>query len=81
MIVGPSTLQSYDVVKYYVQGLDAGNTAVSTWGISQDELVKIISQTGIELKLEIGQVRNNVSFNITYEGTEALQNIITKPFV
>jgi hypothetical protein len=31
MIVGPSTLQSYDVVKYYIQGLDAGNTAVAAW--------------------------------------------------
>ena len=54
MFVGPSTVQSYDVVKYYVQGLDAGNTSVATWGISQGESLKIISQTGTELKLEIG---------------------------
>ena len=31
MIVGPSTVQSYDVVKFYVQELDAGNTAVAAW--------------------------------------------------
>ena len=54
MIVGPSTVQSYDVVKFYVQGLDVGNPAVAAWWISQGAQVKIITQTGKELKLEIG---------------------------
>ena len=80
-IIGPSTVESFDVVKYSIVGLKDENTAAAAWEISQGAPVKILSQTGKELKLEIGQIRGQVSFDIDYIGTEGLHNIIVKPFM
>ena len=80
-IIGPSAVESFDVVKYSIVGLKDENTAAAAWEISQDAPVKILSQTGKELKLEIGQIRGQVSFDIDYIGTEGLHNIIVKPFM
>ena len=79
-IIGPSTVESFDVVKYSIVGLKDENTAATAWEISQGAPVKILSQTGKELKLEIGQIRGQVSFDIDYIGTEGLQ-VIVKPFM
>ena len=80
-IIGPSTVESFDVVKYSIVGLKDENTAAAAWEISQGAPVKILSQTGKELKLEIGQIRGQISFDIDYIGTEGLHNIIVKPFM
>ena len=80
-IIGPSTVESFDVVKYSIVGLKDENTAAAAWEISQGAPVKILSQTGKELKLEIGQIRGQVSFDIDYIGTEGLHDIIVKPFM
>ena len=80
-IIGPSTVESFDVVKYSIVGLKDENTAVAAWEISQGAPVKILSQTGKELKLEIGQIRGQVSFDIDYIGTEGLHDIVVKPFM
>ena len=80
-IIGPSAVESFDVVKYSIVGLKDENTAAAAWEISQGAPVKILSQTGKELKLEIGQIRGQVSFDIDYIGTEGLHNIIVKPFM
>lgn len=80
-IIGPSTVESFDVVKYSIVGLKDENTAAAAWEISQGAPVKILSQTGKELKLEIGQIKGQVSFDIDYIGTEGLHNIIVKPFM
>lgn len=80
-IIGPSTVESFDVVKYSIVGLKDENTAAAAWEISQGAPVKILSQTEKELKLEIGQIRGQVSFDIDYIGTEGLHDIIVKPFM
>lgn len=80
-IIGPSTVESFDVVKYSIVGLKDENTAAAAWEISQGAPVKILSQTGKELKLEIGQIRGQVSFDIDYIGTEGLHDIVVKPFM
>ena len=80
-IIGPSAIESFDVVKYSIVGLKDENTAAAAWEISQGAPVKILSQTEKELKLEIGQIRGQVSFDIDYIGTEGLHNIIVKPFM
>ena len=80
-IIGPSTVESFDVVKYSIVGLKDENTAAAAWEISQGAPVKILSQTGKELKLEIGQIKGQVSFDIDYIGTEGLHGIIVKPFM
>ena len=80
-IIGPSAVESFDVVKYSIVGLKDENTAAAAWEISQGAPVKILSQTEKELKLEIGQIRGQVSFDIDYIGTEGLHNIIVKPFM
>ena len=80
-IIGPSTVESFDVVKYSIVGLKDENTAAAAWEISQGAPVKILSQTGKELKLEIGQIRGQVSFDIDYIGTEGLHDIVVKPFI
>ena len=79
VIIGPSVVQSYDVVKYSVEGFRE-TPAVAAWEISQGAPVKIIEKTGTELRLGIGQVKNQVSFNISYENTEGL-DVIIKPFI
>ena len=53
-IIGPSAIESFDVVKYSIVGLKDENTAAAAWEISQGAPVKILSQTEKELKLEIG---------------------------
>ena len=80
-IIGPSAVESFDVVKYSIVGLKDENIAAAAWEISQGAPVKILSQTEKELKLEIGQIRGQVSFDIDYIGTEGLHNIIVKPFM
>ena len=78
-IVGPSVVQSYDVITYSVLGLSNENTAVAAWEISQTAPVRILKQTETQLKLEIGQISSEVSFNMNYVGTDGLQ-IKVKPF-
>lgn len=79
-IIGPSTVESFDVVKYSIVGLKDENTAAAAWEISQGAPVKVIEKTGTYIRLEIGQIKNQVSFNISYENTEGLQ-VTVKPFM
>ena len=71
-IYGPTTVQTYDVVKYTT---DIGN---GIWSVDSNAPVRILSNTNTDLKLEIGQVRQAVSFNINY-GEKSLQ-VTIKPF-
>ena len=71
-IVGPTTVQTYDVVTYYVPD------GQEEWKIEKTAPVHIIEKTIDKLKLEIGQVKQQVSFNIQY-GNQVLE-ILIKPF-
>ena len=71
-IVGPTTLQSYDVVKYYVPNGSA------SWSISAAAPVSILSQSENEIKIKVKEVKQETNFVLFY-GEKALQ-ITVKPF-
>ena len=71
-IIGPETVQSYDVVTYY---LSEGS---GQWIVSQAAPVKILSQTGEKIKLEIKQVRAATSFELQCDRESLTVNV--KPF-
>ena len=71
-IVGPTTVQTYDVVTYYVPD------GQEEWKIEKTAPVHIIEKTIDKLKLEIGQVNGEVSFTIKYGDQELPVSV--KPF-
>ena len=71
-IIGPITLQSYDVVKYYVPNGSA------SWSISAAAPVSILSQSENEIKIKVKEVKQKTNFVLSY-GEKALQ-ITIKPF-
>lgn len=79
IIIGPTVVESFDVIKYSVVGFKNENTAVAAWEIPQTAPVKVLQQTATQLKLEIGQVNSEVSFDIEYIGTNGL-TVKVKPF-
>ncbi len=71
-IVGPNTVQSYDVIKYYVpNGQDQ-------WSISAAAPISILSQSENEIKLKINKVTSITTFDLEY-GNQVL-TITVKPF-
>lgn len=71
-ILGPSEVQSYDTVTYYVYN------GTGSWILPTAAPIDIISQTTNELKIEIKPVRNKTTFTLGY-GEKELQ-ITVKPF-
>ena len=71
-IYGPETVQTYDVITYY---LTSGS---GQWSVSAAAPVTIIEQTGDKVKLEIGQVKTTTTFEL-YCGEKTL-SIKVKPF-
>ena len=71
-IIGPSQVQTYDVVKYYVPN------GTDQWFIPAAAPVKILKQTENELRLEILEVSTKTVFGIKY-GDQVLQ-VDVKPF-
>ena len=71
-IFGPTTVQSYDSVTYYV------TTGSAQWVIPAAAPVKILSQSEQQIKLDIKEVKTATSFTIEY-GEQSL-TITVKPF-
>lgn len=71
-IIGPTILQSYDVVKYYVPNGSA------SWSISAAAPVSILSQSENEIKIKVKEVKQKTNFVLSC-GEKALQ-ITVKPF-
>ena len=71
-ILGPSEVQSYDTVTYYVYN------GTGSWILPAAAPIDIISQTTNELKIEIKPIRNKTTFTLGY-GEKELQ-ITVKPF-
>lgn len=71
-ILGPSEVQSYDTVTYYVYN------GTGSWILPTAAPIDIISQTTNELKIEIKPIRNKTTFTLGY-GEKELQ-ITVKPF-
>lgn len=74
-IIGPSVVQSYDVVKFYVP-----NGEGQSWSITEDGLqyVNILSDENNELRLEILPVRSQVTIGIRYGNSQV--DVLIKPF-
>lgn len=71
-IFGPTVVQTYDRVTYYVPN------GTDQWQISAAAPVCQISKTKTEIKLEIGQVKTKTSFEIKYG--DKVSTITVKPF-
>lgn len=72
-IVGPTKVQTYDVVTYYGLNGDSQLTIVE-----ENAPVQILEQDTKKIKLEIGQVTKEVSFTIKYGDQELPVSV--KPF-
>lgn len=76
-IIGPSIVQSYDIVTYkYIK--DSQDQPTFNWLIEEGSPIKVRSRKETEIKLEIGQVTSEVSFELKYGEKELL--ITVKPF-
>ena len=76
-IIGPSAVQSYDIVTYkYIT--DNQDQSTFNWLIEEGAPIKVRSQKETQIKLEIGQVTSEVSFKLKYGEKELL--ITVKPF-
>lgn len=71
-IIGPETVSSYDVVKYYVPN------GTGQWSISAAAPVSIVNQSQTEIKLKVAKVATTSTFELTY-GDQVL-TITVKPF-
>ena len=71
-IVGPTTIQSYDVVKYYVPN------GTASWAIGAAAPVTILSQTENEIRLKVNKITTATTFDLQY-GDQVL-TITVKPF-
>ena len=71
-IIGPKTIQSYDVVKYYVPN------GQSQWVYPAAAPITVLSQSTNEIKIKAKKVAANVGFNLRY-GDQVL-TITVKPF-
>ena len=71
-IVGPTTVQSYDVVKYYVPNGD------DQWTVAASAPVTVVSQSENEIKLKVKKVNSSTTFDLEY-GNQVL-TITVEPF-
>ena len=71
-IFGPTTVQSYDVVTYYVPSQSG------TWNIPAAAPFRVLSQTASELKVEVLQVESKSTIELGYGQTTL--TIVVKPF-
>ena len=77
-IIGPSVVQSYDVVKYYLDAAPLSGNQVPQWSVPAAAPVKVLSSTTTQLKLEIQKVSSKRTFDITY-GSVSL-TVTVEPF-
>ena len=71
-IFGPTTVQTYDVVTYYVPSQNG------TWNIPAAAPFRVLSQTASELKVEVLQVESKSTIELGYGQTTL--TIVVKPF-
>lgn len=71
-VIGPSTVQSYDIVTYYVPG------GTGTWTVPLECPFKVLSNQNGKLKAEVLKVTSNTQASISY-GRERV-DITIKPF-
>ena len=71
-IIGPATVQSYDVVTYYVPN------GTGLWDVPTASPLKVLSNENGKLKLQVLEVNTSVSVTLTY-GTQTI-DITIKPF-
>ena len=71
-ILGPSTVQSYDVVTYLV------HNGTGQWILPAAAPIKVLKQTQSELQLQIKEINSKTTFALEY-GDETLQ-VTVKPF-
>lgn len=71
-IIGPVTIQSYDVVTYYMPG------GVSGFTISADSPVQVLSNENGKIKLKVLKVSQDTNMTISY-GNKTL-DVVVKPF-
>ena len=71
-ILGPSVIQSYDVVRYFVPN------GTLQWTVPAAAPIKILSQTQNELKIKVLNVTSPVTFDLEY-GNQVM-TITVKPF-
>ncbi len=71
-IIGPETVQSYDVVRYYVPN------GTLQWNVPAAAPVSIINQTQNQIKLKVSKVTSQTTFDLQY-GEESF-TIKVKPF-
>ena len=71
-IVGPTEIQSYDVVKYYVPN------GQGQWLIDAAAPISILNQSENEIKLKVKKVTTATTFNLKYNNQ--VLTITVKPF-
>ena len=71
-IIGPETVQSYDVVKFFVPN------GTLQWILPAAAPIKVLSQTQDELKIKILEVGSPTTFELGY-GNQVM-TINVKPF-
>ena len=71
-ILGPSTVQTYDVVTYRVP------EGTGVWRIPSTAPIEVLSSTSTQLKLEVGQVVSKEEFEIQYG--DNIFKVTVKPF-
>ena len=71
-IIGPITIQSYDVVTYYMPG------GVSGFTISADSPVQVLSNENGKIKLKVLKVSQDTNMTVSY-GNKTL-DVVVKPF-
>ena len=71
-IIGPITIQSYDVVTYYVRGYGGSFT------ISADSPVQVLSNENGKIKLKVLKVSQDTNMTVSY-GNKTL-DVVVKPF-
>lgn len=71
-IVGPTEIQSYDVVKYYVPN------GQGQWLIDAAAPISILNQSENEIKLKVKKVTTTTTFNLKYNNQ--VLTITVKPF-
>ena len=71
-IVGPSVIQSYDVVKYYVPN------GTGLWTVPAAAPVTVLNQTENEIKIKVNKVTTSVTFDLEYDNQ--VLTVTVKPF-
>ena len=71
-IIGPASVQSYDVVKYYVPN------GTNTWEVPAAAPITVLDQSETTLKIKVGKVTSQTTFNLIYGNQEL--TITVNPF-